>query len=137
MDYEAYRKSFFTDPPPVSPFKITGLFGVTLLFADYERALAFYSQVLGPPAYVEGESTRGWKIGGVWLTMLSTDEGSPQNMDIQFGVGTLEEAERLNKAFIEAGATGEEPADVLMYEPVRIYPLSDPFGTDILIVVRL
>ena len=49
---------------------------------------------------------------------------------------SVEEARRLHEAFIDAGGESEEPDDVLMYEPVRLYPVSDPFGTNILIVAR-
>ena len=30
MDYETYRKSYFTDPQPAPQFEFTGTFGVTL-----------------------------------------------------------------------------------------------------------
>jgi len=59
MNYEEYRKAYFTDPMPEARFGFNGSFGVTLYFEDYEAAVAFYSRVLGPPAYVEGKGTRG------------------------------------------------------------------------------
>lgn len=60
MDSDAYRNAFFTHPPPVSRFAFVGSFGATLIFEDFAGAVAFYSAVLGPPSYVEGEDTRGW-----------------------------------------------------------------------------
>ena len=63
MDYETYRRSYFTDPRPAPQFEFTGTFGVTLYYEEFEQAVDYYSRVLGPPAYVEGEGTLGWAIG--------------------------------------------------------------------------
>jgi hypothetical protein len=136
MDFESYQEAYFVKPPPEPRYKFGGLFGVTLFMEQYEEALAFYSRVLGLPAYVEGDSTRGWRIGDFWLTLLPAAEGNPRNAEIQLAMDTQEDADDLYEAFIEAGGEGEEPTDVLMYEPVRLYPVSDPFGTNILIVAR-
>jgi hypothetical protein len=137
MDYDSYREAFFVQPSPQPRYKYGGLFGITLFMEEYKSALSFYSSVLGPPAYVEGDSTRGWKIGDFWLTLLPAASGNPQNSEMQLAMDSTEEARRLYEAFKDAGGEGEEPADVLMYEPVRLYPVSDPFGTSILIVARL
>ena len=58
-------------------------------------------------------------------------------MEITLPVDTPEEAERLQKAFIDAGGTGPPPSDELMYEPVRFCPVCDPLGTNLLIIARL
>jgi hypothetical protein len=50
---------------------------------------------------------------------------------------TPAEAERLQAAFIKAGASGKAPSDQMMYEPIRFCPVQDPFGTSILIVSAL
>lgn len=63
MNYETYRKKYFTEPAPSPRFRFSGLCGVALYFEDYRPAVDYYSTVLGPPAYVEGEGTRGWRIG--------------------------------------------------------------------------
>lgn len=136
MDFEAYRNAFFTDPAPVSKHNFADVFGITLFFEEYEEAIAYYSSVLGQPGYVEGENTRGWKLGNIWLTLLKAADGNPRNAEIQMMMDEEEEASRLQDAFSEAGGDIEEPVDVLMYEPVKIYPISDPFGTAILLVVR-
>ncbi len=133
MDYESYRQKYFTDPQPGPHYAYQGLHGVTLYFQDYERAVAYYSQVLGPPAYLEGQGTRGWHIGDTWLTLLKGSAGNPTNAEINFVMATPAEAERLQAAFIAAGGQGELPSDQLMYAPVRYCPVRDPFGTDILI----
>jgi hypothetical protein len=44
-----------------------------------------------------------------------------------------QEAERMQQAFITAGGEGPESQDALMYEPVRVCPVRDPFGTQIMI----
>lgn len=137
MDYEAYRKAYIANPAPAERFDFTGIHGATLYFADYEAAVAFYTSVLGPPGYVEGEGTRGWKIGSSDLTLLRGGTGVPTNTSIPFVMRSPGEAENLQEAFIAAGATGTPPSDQLMYEPVRFCPVIDPFGTDILIYAPL
>lgn len=133
MDYETYRKKYFTTPLPEARFAFIGLHGLTLFFAEYETAVAYYQQVLGPPTYVEGASTRGWRLGNTWLTLLRGKSGSPQNVEVMLVMQTPEEADRLQAAFIEAGGEGDPPTDVLMYEPVHACSVRDPFGTQILI----
>jgi len=134
MDYESYRKSNFADPRPIPRFEFTGIFGITLYFEEFERAVDYYSRVLGPPAYVEGEGTRGWAIGSGWLTLLRGGKGSPRNTEVTFVMQTPEQADRLQAAFVAAGGEGSEPTDTLMYEPVRYCPVQDPFGTDLLVI---
>jgi len=137
MDYETYWNAYFTDPAPAPRYRFEGSFGVTLYFEDFEAAVAYYQEVLGPPAYVEGEGTRGWPIGAGWLTLLHGRSGSPQNVEVTFQMEEPDEAERLQRAFIDAGGEGPPPSDQLMYKPVRSCPVRDPFGTDLLIVSLL
>ena len=136
MDYEAYRQAYFAQPQPVPRYEFSGMFGFALFFAAYDRALSYYSEVLGPPGYVEGEYTRGWLLGDLWLTLLPAESGDPGNVELQLVMTSQKEAERLHDAFIKAGGIGQEPVDTLMYEPLRLYPVSDPFGTKILIIAR-
>ncbi len=137
MDYEAYRKAHFSDPLPEPRYRFRGSFGVTLYFEDFEAAVSYYAQVLGPPAYLEGPGTRGWQIGAGWLTLLQGKRGNPLNVEVTFELETIEEAEALQRAFIAAGGKGPAPSDQLMYRPVRSCPVVDPFGTEILIVSPL
>lgn len=134
MDYESYKNAYFVNPQPQSKFNILGLHGVALYFSDYEKAVKYYSQVLGEPAYVEGGHTRGWSLGNIWLTLFPSKSGDPQNAEIHFLMNTSEEAEQLQNAFITAGGSGEAPSDQLMFEPIRYCSVKDPFGTSILIV---
>jgi acyl-CoA thioester hydrolase len=134
MNYEEYRKAYFTEPSPEPRFRFRGTFGVTLFFEDFDNAVAYYHQVLGPPAYVEGKVTRGWQIGDGWLTLLQGKSGNPRNVEITLQVATTGEAERLQQAFIEAGGKGAAPSDVFMYEPVRACQVQDPFRTEIMII---
>lgn len=133
MNYEEYRQAFFTDPMPAPRYRFNGAFGVTLYFEDYDAAIAYYEQALGPPAYVEGNGTRGWPIGPGWLTLLQGQSGSPRNVEVALKMDTPAEAERLQQAFIAAGGAGPAPSNQLMYEPVRSCPVRDPFGTELLI----
>ncbi len=134
MDFEAYRKANFIDPPPEQRYRFSGSFGTTLYYEDYEAAVSFYTRVLGRPHYVEGEWTRGWPVGTGWLTLLKGKQGSPQNIEVTFELATTAEAEALQKDFIAAGAKGYPPADQLMYRPVRACPVVDPFGLEIMII---
>jgi catechol 2,3-dioxygenase-like lactoylglutathione lyase family enzyme len=133
MDYNAYRRAYFTDPPPEARFDLTGIHGATLFFSDFERAVEFYTAVLGTPGYVEGPGTVGWRLGDTWLTLLAGGEVAPRNVEVPIVASTPAEAERLQAAFIDAGATGTHPQDGLMYVPVRLCPVTDPFGASLLI----
>lgn len=137
MDYSAYRDAHFVKPAPEARFTYTGAFGVTLFYEDFTAAMAYYEQVLGPPAYVEDDDTRGWKIGEGWLTLLKGESRTSRHVEVQVMVATPEEAERFQRAFLEAGGTGPPPSDQLMYEPIRSCPVRDPFGVDWLVFSRL
>ena len=137
MEYEEYRQSFFTDPQPEPRHRFTGSFGVALYFGEFGPARDFYTQVLGPAAYVEGDGTLGWRVGSGWLTLLEGGRESPVNVEIVLEVESPADAERLRAAFIDAGGSGPEPSDQLMYRPLRYCPVRDPFGTELLIVAPL
>ena len=137
MDFDEYRKAFFVQPSPQQRFQFMDSFGTTVYFEDYQEAIAFYERVLGPPSYVEGESTRGWPIGNGWLTLLRGEKGNPQNIEITLELTCKEEAEALQRDFISAGAKGPAPSDQLMYRPVRACPVVDPFGLEIMIIAPL
>ncbi|MFN2194754.1 MAG: VOC family protein [Anaerolineales bacterium] len=136
MDYETYRQKFFVSPPPKAQFEMSGLYGTTLFYQDYEPALAFYRQVFGPPAYVEGDSTHGWQIGDTWLTLLRGRQGNPVNVELSLVMPSAQEAERLQQAFIAAGGAGPAPSNALMYAPIRACPVTDPFGVTWMIFSR-
>ena len=137
MDFNTYQKAYFLNPPPAPRFHYTGSFGLTLYYQDFAAAVAFYEQVLGEAGYQEGTDTRGWRIGQGWLTLLRGKQGNPQNVEITFELDTPAAAEAMQQAFIEAGAQGTAPSDQLMYAPVHICPLVDPFGVDVMIFAQL
>jgi hypothetical protein len=137
MNYDEYRNAYFTDPTPNPRYRFNGTFGVTLYFENFELAVAYYQQVLGPPAYVEGKGTSGWQIGNGWLTLLEGKSGNPRNVEVTLQMETPKDAEKLHQAFIEAGGKGLTPSDELMYGPIRSCPVCDPFGTEILIISPL
>lgn len=137
MDYNAYRKAFFTDPPPEPRFQFSGTFGTTLFFEEFDEAVAFYTNVLGPPPYIEAEGTCGWQVGDGWLTLLRGQHGNPRNVELTFELRTTTDAEALQQAFVAAGGRGEDTSPQLMYRPVLCCPVVDPFGLEILIVAPL
>jgi len=137
MDYAAYRKAHFVEPTPKPRFDFDAIRGATLYFSDFEPAVAFYTEVLGDPGYVEGTGTRGWRLGDSLFTLLLGGDGAPRNTEIAIVMRTPAEAERLQQAFIGAGATGPEPSDELMYQPIRACFVRDPFGTEFLIYAPL
>lgn len=137
MDYDTYRRRHFTDPPPEARFAFRSAGGHTLYYAEYERAVEYYTEVLGTPAYAEGSGTRSWRIGDGWLTLLEGGDGVPRNVEVGFLMETPEEAERLQRAMIQAGGSGSDPSDQLMHVPVRYCPVTDPFGTEILVFAPL
>ena len=137
MDYKSYIAKSFINPAPEPRYNFSGVFGVSLYYENYDAVIKYYEQVLGPPAYIEGDGTRGWRIGAGWLTLFQSEEGNPSNVGVTFVVETPAEAEALQRAFIEAGGAGPDPSDELMYEPVRFCLVNDPFGTEILIVSPL
>ena len=137
MDYDEYRRAYFVKPSPEQRFHFSSSFGATLYFEDYEDAVAFYERVLSSPCYAEGDSTRGWPIGGGWLTLLRGKQENPRNVEITLELASAEEAEALQRDFISAGAKGPAPADQLMYRPVRACPIVDPFGLEIMIIAPL
>jgi len=137
MEYEEYKKAYFVDPQPEPLFDFTQAGGPTLWFADYDAAIEFYTEVLGPPNYVEGDATNGWQIGSSLLTLFAGGDGHPTNVEIGLLMASPEEAEHLHRAFIQAGGTGADPTDELMYAPIRYCPVTDPFGTDFMIFAWL
>jgi hypothetical protein len=137
MKYDTYHQAYFTHPLPEPRFAFSGSFGVALFFEDFEQAAAYYEKVLGSPAYVQGQGTRGWQIGRGWLTLLRGKRGNPQNVEITLQVATPAEAERLQQAFIDAGGVGSAPTDEYMYVPIRSCPVRDPLGTELLIISPL
>ncbi len=137
MNYQEYQKAYFVNPQPEPRFHFAGTFGLTLYYQDFDAAVAFYEQVLGVAGYQEGADTRGWRIGQGWLTLLRGKQGNPQNVEITFELDTPAAAEAMQQAFIQAGAQGIAPSDQLMYTPVRICPVTDPFGVDVMIFAQL
>ncbi|MFH2072009.1 MAG: hypothetical protein ABIJ75_04065 [Actinomycetota bacterium] len=140
MDYHPHDEihdSYVAFPAPEPRFRFRRAGGPVLFFSEYPQVLAFYIEVLGEPGYAEGTGTRGWIIGESYLTLLRGGDGAPRNTEIGLVMATPEEAERLQAAFIAAGGSGDDPSDQLMYEPVRFCPVTDPFGTSLLIYAPL
>jgi uncharacterized glyoxalase superfamily protein PhnB len=138
MDFETYRKNYYTDPQPESRFDLgAGIRGAVLYYQDYPAALDFYTRVFGPPNYVEGDHTHGWRLGESWLTLFPSKSGSPGNIEVPFYLPTREAADALFAALIEAGAQGDPPAETLMYRPVYMAIVTDPFGVTLDLVCEV
>jgi len=128
MDFKTYRLKYFKDPAPEQRFRFKGILGSAVYYQEYTAALAFFEQVFGPPAYVEGEFTHAWQIGNTWLTVFPAKQGSPANAEVMIYLEDAGEVDRLYAGMIAAGASGNPPVDTLMFTPVRIATLQDPFG---------
>lgn len=58
-------------------------------------------------------------------------------MEIPVYLESANDVDKLHQAFIEAGALGEPPENTLMYEPVRIAFVQDPFGVAWMLVCNI
>ncbi len=128
MDFNEYRSAYFTNPAPEPRFHFQGISGAAVYYQDYQAALAFFEQVFGPPGYVEGEFTHGWRLGDTWLTVFPAKKGAPANVEVLLYLESAAEVDRLHAAMLAAGGEGQPPVDTLMYAPVRIGMVTDPFG---------
>jgi uncharacterized glyoxalase superfamily protein PhnB len=125
-------------PQNQRPYRIVNLNYVSLYIKDFQAALAFYSQVFGPPEDVdEQRAIYGWRMGSTWLTVLPSKAGpdqasNPRNAEFAIQVADVAEVDLLHRALIEAGAkVCMSPADTTMYEPMRFSCVDDPFGVRI------
>lgn len=137
MDFETYRKNYYMDPQPEPRFDLLGIRGAVLYYEDYPAALDFYTRVFGPPNYVEGALTHGWRLGESWLTLFPSRTGSPANIEAPFYLPTREAVDGLYAALLDAGAKGEPPSETLMYRPVYMALVIDPFGVKLDLVCEL
>ena len=118
-------------------YGIKGLNYVSLYFKDYDKAVAYYTEVFGPPVYSEDDPLCGWRLGSTWLTLFQSKDGTnpggnPCNAEFAIQVESPERVDILHKAFLDAGATDRwTPEDTVMYEPMRFSAVDDPFGVRI------
>lgn len=124
-------------------FTITGVFYPSFYIQEYEKAIAFYTQVLGPPKADE-ETIKGWHLGNTWLTLFPTSAGgnvpdaNPRNAEFAIQVAEPAQVDVLYQALIDAGATScWEPEDTEMYEKMRFSCVDDPFGIRIDVICPL
>ena len=132
MNYEVYKNNYHRNPEN-QDFAYESMNSVALFYEDFHAAIKYFTAVLGTPNYQEGEFTFGWRIGSGWLTIMKGKQGNPQNVEVSFIMQSPEEADRLQQAFIAAGGVGQEPVDTLMYIPVHLCPVTDPFGLEIMV----
>lgn len=134
---DASNEQHLADEAPLA-YHIVGLHYVSLYFEDLAPAVAFYTQVFGPPESVEPDGTlHGWRMGGTWLSFFPARAGThpgsnPRNTEFAIQLATPGEVDRLYEALIAAGATVcRAPSDTWMYEPMRYCCVDDPFGVRI------
>ena len=139
MNYEEYKAAYFTDPQPEPRFTFRGLVGVSISVKDYDNAIAYYTNVLGAPAYVEDQEVRGWQLGNSWLSLFPSTQDDARNSDvsIELELESVAQAEELQQAMVEAGGTGTEPVDTFLYYPIRMCAVKDPFGLQWVVYSRL
>lgn len=101
---------------------------------DYGTAIAFYTQVFGPPQSDEPR-IKGWKLGDTWLTLFPSEDlghdpdANPRNAEFAIQVAAPEQVDMLYQALLEVGATDcMKPEDTHMYEPMRFCCVDDPVG---------
>lgn len=137
MDYASYKKKYFVSPAPPQREGLQAMQGLSLYVQPYADAIAFYSGLFGAPQYIEGDSVHGWQLGEAWFTLFPSKAGNPRNVDIGLFMDSREKVDELFAEFVSAGAKGEAPIDTLMYEPVYVAFLRDPFSLDWSIIYRL
>lgn len=126
------------DEPEELPYHIVTLNYVSLYLHTLAEAVAFYTEVFGPPESVDtDQEIYGWRMGATWLTLLPSRDGTgpehnPTNAEFAVQVSAAEEVDALYAALIEAGAQPlMPPADTKMYERMRYGCVDDPFGVRI------
>ncbi len=124
--------------PAERPFQIVDLNYISLYLHDLAAAVAFYTQVFGPPDSVDApHQTYGWRLGATWLTLLPSRIGTvrdsnPRNTEFAIQVAAPAEVDRLLAALVAAGARPFMAAeDTAMYEAMRFGCVDDPFGVRI------
>lgn len=125
-------------PSENPPFR--GLAYVSLYFKDLDKAVAFYSRVLGGPTEThEGDDGNyiGWEIGDTWLTFFP-GKANPRSTEFALVLSSAALVDQLYDAFLEQGATEcMAPSDTWMYRKMRFASVKDPFGAIVDLVYHL
>lgn len=90
-------------PSENPPFR--GLAYVSLYFKDLDKAVAFYSRVLGGPTEThEGDDGNyiGWEIGDTWLTFFP-GKANPRSTEFALVLSSAALVDQLYDAFLEQG----------------------------------
>jgi catechol 2,3-dioxygenase-like lactoylglutathione lyase family enzyme len=118
--------------PTTYTFK--GLRYPSFYIRDYEKAIAFYTTVFGPPQN-DDPRIKGWFIGDSWLTLFPAGDlghdpdANPRNAEFAIEVTEPGDVDRLYEAMLAAGAVDcMAPEDTRMYEQMRFCAVDDPVG---------
>ena len=113
-------------------YAFKGLRYPSFYIKDYEKAIAFYTAVLGPPGNDKAR-IKGWYLGDSWLTLFPAEDlghdpdANPRNAEFAIEVLAPEDVDRLYDAMLAAGATTcMAPDDTQMYEAMRFCAVDDP-----------
>ncbi|MCA9900795.1 MAG: hypothetical protein H6654_01675 [Ardenticatenaceae bacterium] len=120
------------------PYQIVDLNFVSLYFLDFEKAVAFYTDIFGEPDQIyQAGPHYGWKLGATWLTLFESKVGTavnsnPHNTEFAIQMAEPGEVDRLYHALIAAGCQPiHTPEDTEMYVPMHYCCVDDPFGVRI------
>ena len=118
----------------MADFEVLGLAYPSFYIKDYDVAVAFYTEVFGPPETNEPR-IKGWRLGDTWLTLFPSEDlghdpaGNPRNCEFAIRVAEQEHVDALYARLLEAGATScMAPEDTEMYDPMRFCCVDDPVG---------
>jgi catechol 2,3-dioxygenase-like lactoylglutathione lyase family enzyme len=119
------------------PWRVVDLDYVSLYVEEFEKAVAFWTALFGPPEFKEQETTLGWKMGATYLTLFPAAHGTvpgsnPRNAEFAIRVEAPGQVDALLEAMVEQGAKVVMGAqDTWMYEKMRYGCVDDPFGVRI------
>jgi len=119
------------------PWRVVDLDYVSLYVEEFEKAVAFWTALFGPPELKEHATTLGWRMGATWLTLFPAAHGTapganPRNAEFAIRVEAPEQVDALHAALVDQGSkTVMKPQDTWMYENMRYCCVDDPFGVRI------
>jgi predicted 3-demethylubiquinone-9 3-methyltransferase (glyoxalase superfamily) len=128
MNFDEYRRKYYRREVADQDWAIEGMRGYSIYVSSYAEALIFYSEIFGEAHYKEKDFTYGWRLGDAWFTLFPSEKGDPLNVEITVYLQSKMEVDRLSQVFLKAGARGKKAEETLMYVPVYVSFLQDPFG---------
>jgi catechol 2,3-dioxygenase-like lactoylglutathione lyase family enzyme len=131
-----------SDSPAAAP-RVVAVAYPSLYVDDFDAAVAFWTGLLGPPAYSEPEGAGrlvGFRLGDTWLTLFPRAGGphpdsGPRGCEFALKVGAPGDVDGLFARMLALGATAVmAPRDTRMYEAMRFACVDTPHGVRIDVV---